>query len=149
MQVMYDDLYKSLFEIVSFFDRPRQDKLLTRKTGITLDRALFLLLMRIAHHGSLGIVELANQVDKDHSTVSRQVDKLVDLELVTSGYGRDDKRVRKISLSPTGKALVSKIAVTRGAMMREALKDWSGQELTELQSSLKHLAMTIHTYSKS
>ena len=50
---MYDRLYKSLFEVVSFFIRPKQDKLLMEKAGISLDTALFPLLMRIAHEGPL------------------------------------------------------------------------------------------------
>ncbi|MEI9906979.1 MAG: hypothetical protein WDO06_02885 [Actinomycetota bacterium] len=79
---MNDEIYKSLFEIVSFFNRPKQDKLLLQKSGVSLDTALFPLISRIAFFGSLGIVDLAEQVDRDHSTVSRQVDKLIGLGLV-------------------------------------------------------------------
>jgi len=143
MQDMYDELYGSLFEIVSFFTRPKQDKLLVQKAGVSLDTALFPLVMRIARAGSLGIVELAEQVDRDHSTVSRQVDKLVSLGLVVHADAVVDKRMRKVSLSDAGDAIVEKIAATRRTMMREALKDWDEQELAALQTSLAHLAQTI------
>jgi DNA-binding MarR family transcriptional regulator len=145
---MYDELYKSLFEIVSFFTRPRQDKLLLQKAGVSLDTALFPLLMRIAYYGSLGIVALAEQVDRDHSTVSRQVDKLIATGLISPVDQKDDKRVRKVALTDAGKGIVSKIAATRQAMMRNALQDWDEQQLSELHSGLEHLAETIRKHSK-
>ena len=122
MQGIYDELYQSLFEIVSFFIRPKQDKMLLKKAGVALDTALFPLMMQIAQHGELGIVELASEVDRDHSTVSRQVDKLVAHGLVASAQQVTDRRARRVRLTEAGAAITDKITTARRAMMRRALK---------------------------
>ena len=145
---MYDKLYKSLFEIVSFFVRPKQEKALVKKAGVSLDTALFPLLMLIAYHGPMGIVELAGQVDRDHSTVSRQVAKLVALGLVAPTRPSADKRVRRVGLTKEGEALVKKIASARRIMMRESLEDWDMTELAELQAGIAHLARTLGNLPK-
>lgn len=143
VQAMYDDMHASLFAIVAFFNRPYQDSRLLKRAGVSLDTALFPLLMRIAHQGSLGLVELAEQVGRDHSTVSRQADKLVRLGLVSSAAGVKDRRVRRLTLTNKGTQVAKKIIVTRRVMMKEALKGWSKQERKTLQENLRRLAETL------
>jgi len=149
MQGKYEELYRSLFEIVSFFLSPKQDKRLLQGAGVTLDTALFPLLMQIAHRGAVGIGELASQVGRDHSTVSRQVDKLVALELVTPTNKPSDKRVRRIGLTSAGKAISDRVAATRRAKMRQALQGWNERQLADLLDSLHHLAETTREVANS
>ena len=146
MQETYDRLYKMLLEIVSFFIGPKQDKLLLQKAGVMLDTALFPLVMQIAYHEALGIVELSMQVNRDYSTVSRQVDKLVVRGLVTSTAETSDKRVRKVRLTDAGKAVSAQIAAARRAMMRKALQSWDKEQLVELENSLEHLVETVRKH---
>lgn len=143
MQVMYDKLFNSLFEIITFLNRPSQDKKMLERVGVELDAALFPLLVRIGRRGPFGIVELADQLGKDYSTVSRQVDKLLALELIMIVDHDSDKRTRKVSLSKTGNEIIKRISVTRRQMIRETLSDWDDSELEDLQRSLEHLAETI------
>ena len=146
MQETYDRLYKMLLEIVSFFIGPKQDKLLLQKAGVMLDTALFPLVMQIAYHEALGIVELSMQVNRDYSTVSRQVDKLVAKGLVTSTAETSDKRVRKVRLTDAGKTVSAQIAAARRAMMRKALQSWDKEQLVELENSLEHLVETVRNH---
>jgi len=146
MQGKYDQLYRSLFEIVSFFVSPKQDKLLLQSAGVSLDTALFPLLMQIAYRGAVGIGELASQVGRDHSTVSRQVDKLLVHDLVTQTDESSDKRVRQVALTDAGKAISDRIAATRRAKMRQALHGWNEKQLVELLDSLHHLAETTRNF---
>jgi DNA-binding MarR family transcriptional regulator len=147
VQVMNDELLKPLFEIVSFFNRPRQDKALIKRAGVSLDTALFPLLMRIGLQGPIGIVELSDQVNRDYSTVSRQVDKLVHLGVAEASNEAQDKRVRYIMATSAGKEIINKIVKTRKVMMREALKDWSAAEISQLEVVLNKLAETLKNYS--
>jgi DNA-binding MarR family transcriptional regulator len=147
VQVMNDELLKPLFEIVSFFNRPRQDKALIKRAGVSLDTALFPLLMRIGLQGPIGIVDLSDQVNRDYSTVSRQVDKLVHLGVAEASNEAKDKRVRYIVVTSAGKEIINKIVKTRKVMMREALKDWSAAELSQLEAVLNKLAETLKNYS--
>jgi DNA-binding MarR family transcriptional regulator len=147
MQVMNHELLKPLFEIVSFFNRPRQDKVLIKRAGVSLDTALFPLLMRIGLQGPIGIVELSDQVNRDYSTVSRQVDKLIHLGVAEASNEAKDKRVRYTVATAAGKEIINKIVKTRKIMMREALKDWSATELSQLEVVLNKLAETLKNYS--
>jgi DNA-binding MarR family transcriptional regulator len=147
VQVMHDELLKPLFEIVSFFNRPRQDTALIKRAGVSLDTALFPLLMRIGLQGPIGIVELSDQVNRDYSTVSRQVDKLVRLGVAEASNEAKDKRVRYIMATSAGKEIINEIVKTRKIMMREALKDWSAAEVSQLEAVLNKLAETLKNYS--
>ena len=52
-------LHNSLIDLVGFMNRPQRDTALIQEAGISLDRALFPLLMGIQRHGPIGVVELA------------------------------------------------------------------------------------------
>ena len=75
-------LHAALLDIVSVMNRPQRDEVLIKEAGIPLDRALFPLLVGIERFGPIGVVELADRVGRDYTTVSRQVAKLESLGLV-------------------------------------------------------------------
>src|SRR5208282_2837102 len=68
-------LHEALIDVVGFFNRPQNDVILLREAGVSLDRALFPLLVLIQRRGPLGVGELADRVGRDYTTVSRQVAK--------------------------------------------------------------------------
>jgi DNA-binding MarR family transcriptional regulator len=88
-------------------------------------------------------------VFRDHSTASRQVDKLAAMGLVVPTGQDIDRRVREVGLTEAGRAIADKVATARRAMMREALRDWDQEQLRELQDSLRHLAETIRAYAET
>src|SRR5580698_3037707 len=83
-------LHNSLIDLVGFMNRPQRDTALIQEAGISLDRALFPLLMGIQRHGPVGIVELAELAGRDYTTVSRQVAKLESLGLITRRASKAD-----------------------------------------------------------
>jgi len=140
---MYDELFQSLFQIVTFFNRPKQDKVLLKAAGVTLDTALLPIVVRVGMQKKLGIVELADQLGRDHSTVSRQIDKLQAMGLVEANAAKSDGRVREVGLSKNGTAVLARLTKARRALMQEALAGWSDAELRELSDGLQHLANTL------
>ena len=76
-------LHLALLEIIGVMNEPQRDEALIAAAGIRLDRALFPLLIGIERFGPIGVVELAAGVNRDHTTVSRQLAKLESLGLVT------------------------------------------------------------------
>src|SRR3546814_6428928 len=78
-------LHSALIDIVSVMNRPQRDEAMVREAGISLDRALFPLLVGIERFGPIGVVEMADRVGRDYTTVSRQVAKLESMGL---GIGR-------------------------------------------------------------
>ena len=66
----------ALVELIGFLNSPQRDDALLREAGVALDRALFPLLVRLGMSGPLSVAGLADQVGRDHTTLSRQLAKL-------------------------------------------------------------------------
>jgi hypothetical protein len=62
------ELHEALLSLGDAMNRPGNDKMLIGEAGISLDRALFPLLVRIEKLGPIGVVELAACVGRDYST---------------------------------------------------------------------------------
>ncbi|MEI9905114.1 MAG: hypothetical protein WDN06_15005 [Asticcacaulis sp.] len=72
MHVIEDDLAFALLDLAGFLNSPRQDDVLRKAAGVSLDRALFPVLARIGLRGTTSVVDLADEMGRDSSTVSRQ-----------------------------------------------------------------------------
>ena len=127
----------ALLELIGFLNSPRQDEVLLGEAGVALDRALFPLLVRIGVLGPLGVVELADQVGRDHSTVSRQLAKLESLGLVARAVRSQDRRVRSAGITPAGERVVRAIAEARGRLLGRALADWPDDDRRDLSRLLR------------
>src|SRR6202046_5278995 len=99
------DLHRSVLDIVAAMNRPARDEFLIHAAGIPLDRALFPLLVSVERFGPIGVVDLADRVGRDYTTVSRQVAKLESLGLVERQGSVADRRVREALVTPKGKAM--------------------------------------------
>jgi hypothetical protein len=67
------ELHGAVLDIVGAMNRPQRDEALIKEAGIPLDRALFPLLVSIERRGPIGVVELADRVGRDYTTVIREV----------------------------------------------------------------------------
>ncbi len=63
----------AVLDIMNFMNRPHNDEALIAEAAIPLDRALFPLLVGIERFGPIGVVDLADRVGRDYTTVSRQL----------------------------------------------------------------------------
>lgn len=133
-------LHDALLDIVGFLNRPQPDRMLLREAGIALDRALFPLLVVVERRGPIGVVELADFVGRDHTTVSRQVAKLESLKLVTRRAGKADRRVREAMITAKGKAMTDAIDDARERMGTAMLTAWSERDVAILARLLRRLA---------
>jgi DNA-binding MarR family transcriptional regulator len=125
-------LHGALMEIVSFINRPQVDEVLIREAGISLERALFPLLVRIERSGPIGVVELADRAGRDYTTVSRQVAKLESLDLVTRRNGATDRRVREVVIASKGKTMTDAVDAARDRLGRAIFKTWEAEEIDDL-----------------
>jgi hypothetical protein len=57
-----DLLAGALLDLVGMLNSPAQDDILLQEARVSIDRALFPLLVRIGVSGSISVVELADQV---------------------------------------------------------------------------------------
>jgi DNA-binding MarR family transcriptional regulator len=130
-------LHEALLDLVGFINRPQNDAILLREAGVSLDRALFPLLVRIQRRGPLGVGELADLVGRDYTTVSRQVAKLENLGLITRQSGEADRRVTEAVVTEKGQAVSELFDAARERLAQRALADWSEQDLKELARLLR------------
>lgn len=137
---MMRDLHGSLIEIVSAMNRPQRDDELVREAGISLDRALFRLLVAVERMGPIGVVELAERVGLDYTTVSRQVAKLDGLGLVTRRGSTADRRVREAIITPEGKLMTDKIDAARERMSRAIFDKWDEKDIADLVRLMRRFA---------
>jgi DNA-binding MarR family transcriptional regulator len=134
---LYRPLHEALLDLVGFFNRPQNDAVLVREAGVSLDRALFPLLVRIQRRGPLGVGELADLVGRDYTTVSRQVAKLESLDLITRRPGTTDRRVTEAVVTEKGQAVSELFDTARERLAQRALADWSEEDLKELARLLR------------
>jgi DNA-binding MarR family transcriptional regulator len=139
------ELHRAVLDIVSAMNRPTRDEFLIQAAGIPLDRALFPLLVSVERFGPIGVVELADRVGRDYTTVSRQVAKLDGLGLVQRQPSAADRRVREAVVSAKGKAMTDRLDAARDRIGRAVFKKWDKRDIDELTRLMRKFAdaMTV------
>jgi DNA-binding MarR family transcriptional regulator len=77
-----------------------------RSTGLSMPQ--FSLLMRLYYGGTCEVHDIGRHFDVSSAAASQLVDKLVQVGLVLRQESPDDRRVRRIALDATGRALVDR-----------------------------------------
>ncbi|WNJ93064.1 MarR family winged helix-turn-helix transcriptional regulator [Bosea sp. 685] len=137
-------LHGALIDIVSIMNRPQRDEMMVREAGISLDRALFPLLVGIERRGPIGVVDLADRVGRDYTTVSRQVAKLESLGLVARQAGAADRRVREAIVTPKGKAMTEAVDKARDRIGRAIFASWDERDVVELVRLMRKFADAVN-----
>lgn len=133
----YGKLHHLLMELIGIFNHPAPDRAILDQAGVSLDRALFPLLVRVGLYQPIGVVDLADLVGRDHSTISRQMAKLEDLGLVARTPGDANKRISLASLTEQGEQLRASIEVARDAIYAQVQSEWSTKDKSDLNRLLK------------
>jgi DNA-binding MarR family transcriptional regulator len=136
-------LHGALLDIVSVMNRPQRDDVLIKEAGIPLDRALFPLLVGIERFGPIGVVELADRVGRDYTTVSRQVAKLESLALAKRQGSAADRRVREAVVTPKGKAMTDRVDAARDRFGRAIFETWDAHDIEELVRLMRKFADAV------
>ncbi len=133
-------LHRAVLEIVAVINRPQRDEFLIKEAGIALDRALFPLLVGIERFGPIGVVEMADRVGRDYTTVSRQFSKLETLGLIERQTSRSDRRKSEAVITAKAKAMTDRVDEARERLVRGMLKNWKVSEIDELVRLVRKFA---------
>ncbi len=136
-------LHGALIDIMAVMNRPQRDEAMIREAGIKLDRALFPLLVLIERLGPIGVVELADRVGRDYTTVSRQMAKLDELGLVARKESTADKRVREAVVTAEGRTLTDRIDAARERIARSIFDSWVEQDIDDLVRLMRRFADAV------
>jgi DNA-binding MarR family transcriptional regulator len=138
-----NELHRSIVDIMTELNRPQRDDYMIRAAGIRLERALFPLLIGIERVGPIPLVALAEGLGRDYTTVSRQVSKLEQLGLVKREPNTVDRRVRKVAITPEGKAMTKRIDAARTRIARKVFASWEPSEVEALVRLMRKFADAI------
>jgi DNA-binding MarR family transcriptional regulator len=117
--------------------------MMVREAGVSLDRALFPLLVVIERRGPIGVVDLADRVGRDYTTVSRQVAKLESLGLVERQAAAADRRVSQATVTPKGKAMTIAVDKTRERLGHTIFATWDERDVKELVRLMRKFADAV------
>ncbi|MBM7043560.1 MarR family winged helix-turn-helix transcriptional regulator [Rhizobium lusitanum] len=144
IQLQFRKLHAAVLDIVSVINRPQRDEVLIKEAGIPLERALFPLLVSIERFGPIGVVDLADRIGRDYTTVSRQVAKLESLDLVARQAGAADRRVREAVIAPKGKLMTDAVDAARDRIGSSILGAWDINDIDELVRLMRKLADALN-----
>lgn len=144
IMVQFRKLHASVLDIVGAMNRPQRDEILIKEAGIPLDRALFPLLVLIERFGPIGVVDLADRVGRDYTTVSRQVAKLESLELVSRQVNAEDRRIRETVIAPKGKLMTDAVDTARDRLGRAILDAWDVEDIDSLVRLMRRFADALN-----
>lgn len=143
---MEHEIFKALVELVAILNRPDRDKKMIAHAGVHLEEAGFRALVGIAHTQPTSVGELAANMGKNYSSVSRQIDKLEAGGLVHTYPSHSDSRIRMSELTKQGEEINAMISLARERIMREALADWTPEEKSGLLVHLRRLYESMQRF---
>lgn len=135
---MINQIFESLITIVNFFNDPEQDEVLLKKVGNN-DKNLLPIVVRVGRQPEISVGELAKQLGKNHSSVSRQIRKLENKGFIYSLNKSEDKRIRMIVLAPKGEKIYKDITAVRYQLLTELFSNLKEEEIINIANSLKTL----------
>lgn len=128
-------------ELADFWRRGRirtRDR--THAIDPRLDPSCYPLLTVLYRNDSLGMSELVTRLALDKSTVTRQIDALVRVDLVERHPGPADARARRVSLTADGRRRVDAVVAAAVADWRTRLSQWDPEDIRTLTTLLRRLS---------
>ena len=112
-----------------------------RRLGIT--RAQWLVLTRLHRHPDASLSELAEMMEVEKATAGRMIDRLVANGWVARRTQRDDRRVKRVVLTPEAERVHKRIWRVAEATVEDALTGLSVQESRQLMALLQRVKKTL------
>jgi MarR family 2-MHQ and catechol resistance regulon transcriptional repressor len=99
----------------------------------------FRVLEVLLHKGPLPVNTIGPIVDLTPGSISVAVDRLVEKGLVSRVESTEDRRVRIVALTPSGKGLIVPAFRNHSDQMRRVFSELSAEELRGLEAALKKI----------
>jgi MarR family transcriptional regulator for hemolysin len=105
-----------------------------RQYGMT--RAQWAVLARLERHEGLKQAELAEMLDLQPISLTRLIDRLADNGLIERRADPNDRRAKRLFLTPAAKPLMDRLDTLGDGLMRAALQDVSEADIAQLLGGL-------------
>ncbi len=107
--------------------------------GVSINRTGHWLLVMVSESAPVRLSEIADAVELDLSTISRQVRDLVVAGLLAKVPDPADGRAALLSLTERGVAVLEAVSEARREVLAEAIADWTDEERNALAGGLLRL----------
>lgn len=105
-----------------------------------LDPTCYPLLVLLARHDAMPMSDLLAELGLEKSTLTRQIDSVVRLELVERHPDPDDARARLVALTDSGRRRLEEVNAAALAQWRERLSRWDPSDVRHLAELLRRLS---------
>lgn len=139
-----DELARQLYRLVRTLERTKAQAAALR--GDQLERACFGLLVELGDRGPRRLTALAEAVQADPSTVSRQVAQLVELGYVAREPDPGDGRASQLAATALGCEQLAQGRRRRNQVLEAVLAGWSVADRERLNSLLERLNDCFESY---
>jgi DNA-binding MarR family transcriptional regulator len=116
---------------------------LAREFHPDLDSTAYALMTWLDDVGSARLTDLAAYFGVGKPTMSRQIQLLEQVDLVTRTADQTDRRAQTLSLTPHGAAQLHQVRDARRDRFRTLLAPWPSQDVAELGTLLGRLNRTM------
>ena len=124
-----------------------------RSTGLTphraLDRAAYVILRHLQEHGPQNVTALADRLNLDGSTVTRQVTALANAGLAVRRPDPSDGRGTVIEPTASGLQQVDAVARARRDLYDRVLAGWSTEDRQGLAAALERFNASVETFMRA
>jgi DNA-binding MarR family transcriptional regulator len=115
---------------------PRQRERVLRAAGVSLSGAGLNGLALVRRQGSITVSDLANRLEIDPSTASRQIQRLERLGLVTRSSDAADGRIARLTTTAKGRKLLDRVREVSLNDFDVVLRSWSETDRTRFAQLL-------------
>ncbi|MEW1655914.1 MULTISPECIES: MarR family transcriptional regulator [unclassified Streptomyces] len=137
-------LQKVLATLSYLLTRSRAHERFAREAGISAGRSGLYLLMALEDSGGASRVgDLAEQLLVEAPHVTRQISQLEAENLVERTTDEQDRRARRVAMTPHGKAVLESFQAARLAGLRQALGDFGDADLDTTKAVLDQLVAYV------
>lgn len=142
-------LASAFADLTANLNQPQLHNRVLEEARVSLDAALARLLLKIDRNGPIGVVELGDLVGRDHTTISRQVGKLVELGLVERQASERDRRVSQAVATAKGSRMARALAAAHARLVLPAFDAWSDHDFAEITRLMRRLANDVAQLHKT
>ena len=118
-----------------------------RQHGLTLARALTLSALK--DQDDFFQKNLAEELGIEHATLVRLIDALEEQGLVLRNVAEDDRRAKRVTLTPEGRKIVEEIETYAAHLSREVMSGIDGKNVTSAMGVLEHIADAVEREGRS
>jgi DNA-binding MarR family transcriptional regulator len=140
------EIERALTRVAHLITRPRRHDHVKVVTGVPLDRAAVIILRLLAESDALRPGELAARLQVEAPHVTRQLQRLQRAGYVSRVVDPCDRRAQLVRVTPAGRQAAARIREVASEAMRDALADWSPQELHQLAGQFHRMVDDFLAY---